>query len=159
MTWSYDPTTDVGKVRLRIADTNAASPVMQDEDIEAFLDMAGDAIPLAAAMALESIAMNELLCLKVVNLMGALVTDAASAAKQMREIAGPGSIESTAPTEGLIAGLIYYNKDDPAVWVEKRVGVGWTLNFAQPTSCIMMILLIVVSIAAMVMGLAGAGGK
>jgi hypothetical protein len=31
-------------------------------------------------------------------------------------------------------GLIYYNPDDPAVLVEKRFGLGWTLNFGNPRS-------------------------
>jgi len=87
MTWTYVPTTDVGKVRLRISDTEESRPVLDDEDIEAYLSMAGDSVPLAAAMALETIAINEILCLKVVNLMGAVVTDAASAAKQLIALA------------------------------------------------------------------------
>lgn len=87
MTWTYDPTTDVGKVRLRISDTDVTRQILLDEDIEAFLDMAGGSPVLAAAMALESIAINEILCLKVVNLMGAIVTDAASAAKQLIALA------------------------------------------------------------------------
>ena len=87
MTWTYDPTTDVGKVRLRVSDTQMTRPVMDDEDYEAFLSMANDSVPLAAAMALETIAINEILCLKVVNLMGAVVTDAASAAKQLNALA------------------------------------------------------------------------
>ncbi|WP_335872298.1 DUF1648 domain-containing protein [Bacillus sp. 2205SS5-2] len=29
-------------------------------------------------------------------------------------------------------GLIYYNRNDPSIFVEKRFGVGWTLNFARP---------------------------
>lgn len=29
-------------------------------------------------------------------------------------------------------GSIYYNPQDPSIFVEKRVGVGWTLNFAHP---------------------------
>ena len=29
-------------------------------------------------------------------------------------------------------GLVYFNPDDPALWVEKRFGVGWTVNFARP---------------------------
>lgn len=87
MTWTYDPTTDVGKVRLRISDTEMTRAVLDNEDIEAYLDMAGNSIPLAAAMALETIAVNEILCLKVVNLMGAVVTDAASAAKQLKALA------------------------------------------------------------------------
>jgi len=106
MTWSYDPSTSVGRVRLRIADTNADRQVLADEDIEAFLSMAGDSIPLAAAMALESIAMNELLCLKVVNLMGAIITDAASAAKQIREIAKSLRVEYATMSDATSAGFV-----------------------------------------------------
>lgn len=31
-------------------------------------------------------------------------------------------------------GLFYYNPDDPAIFVEKRFGVGWTNNWARPLS-------------------------
>jgi uncharacterized membrane protein len=31
-------------------------------------------------------------------------------------------------------GQFYFNPDDAAVWVEKRAGVGYTLNFARPLS-------------------------
>ena len=30
------------------------------------------------------------------------------------------------------AGIFYVNKNDPSIFVEKRFGVGWTLNFANP---------------------------
>ncbi|MEM6797066.1 MAG: DUF5808 domain-containing protein [Acidobacteriota bacterium] len=29
-------------------------------------------------------------------------------------------------------GVLYFAPDDPAIWVEKRFGLGYTLNFAQP---------------------------
>ncbi|MFS0639139.1 DUF5808 domain-containing protein [Mesobacillus foraminis] len=29
-------------------------------------------------------------------------------------------------------GLFYFNKNDPSIFVEKRFGVGWTINFANP---------------------------
>ena len=29
-------------------------------------------------------------------------------------------------------GLFYYNPADPALWVEKRFGIGWTFNFGNP---------------------------
>jgi uncharacterized membrane protein len=32
------------------------------------------------------------------------------------------------------SGLFYFNRDDPAVWVQKRFGVGWTLNWARPAA-------------------------
>jgi len=31
-----------------------------------------------------------------------------------------------------IGGLFYFNRNDPSIFVEKRFGVGWTLNFANP---------------------------
>jgi uncharacterized membrane protein len=31
-------------------------------------------------------------------------------------------------------GVIYYNPNDSRSFVPKRVGIGWTLNFAQPGS-------------------------
>jgi len=60
----------------------------------------------------------------------------------LREIAGPGTIESTAPTEGWLWGAIYYNRNDPAIWVEKRMGIGWTLNMARPASWVFFALVL-----------------
>ncbi|GIO67745.1 DUF1648 domain-containing protein [Paenibacillus cookii] len=31
-------------------------------------------------------------------------------------------------------GFIYYNPNDPAMFVEKRMGIGWTINFARPAA-------------------------
>jgi uncharacterized membrane protein len=31
-------------------------------------------------------------------------------------------------------GVFYYNPDDPAVFVPKRLGLGWTINFAHPSA-------------------------
>ncbi|GCE17698.1 DUF1648 domain-containing protein [Dictyobacter kobayashii] len=47
-----------------------------------------------------------------------------------------------------IGGLFYYNPDDPALWVEKRMGLGWTINFGNTTGKIVtvaFILIIVIS--------------
>jgi uncharacterized membrane protein len=50
--------------------------------------------------------------------------------------ASPGGDQAPAgdrtPDECWKWGLIYYNSADPAVWVEKRFGIGWTLNFGNP---------------------------
>ncbi|AWB43354.1 hypothetical protein DCC85_03360 [Paenibacillus sp. CAA11] len=35
-------------------------------------------------------------------------------------------------------GSIYYNPKDPAVFVEKRMGVGWTVNFARPLAWVFL---------------------
>lgn len=45
-----------------------------------------------------------------------------------------------------ILGSIYYNKKDPALMVEKRIGVGWTVNLAHPIGMILMILPFIIMI-------------
>ncbi|MHA6259428.1 DUF1648 domain-containing protein [Sporosarcina sp. CAU 1771] len=35
-------------------------------------------------------------------------------------------------------GLFYINKNDPSIFVEKRFGVGWTLNFGQPLGFVIL---------------------
>lgn len=35
-------------------------------------------------------------------------------------------------------GLMYFNKEDPSLFVEKRFGIGWTINFARPISYIIL---------------------
>ncbi len=76
--------------------------------------------------------------------------------REMREVAGAGTMESTAPTEGWIAGAIYYNKNDPSVWVEKRVGIGWTLNMARPASWVFLAVILGLPIAFTIAMLAAA---
>ncbi len=41
-------------------------------------------------------------------------------------------------------GIIYNNPDDPALVVEKRYGLGWTLNFGHPQARLILIGLLVV---------------
>lgn len=82
MTFTFDPTTDLGKMRLLVSDTDAARQIMQDEDLQAFIDIAGHYWP-GAAMALDSIATNEVLTQKVLTIMGTS-TDGAKVAKELR---------------------------------------------------------------------------
>lgn len=55
MSFTYDPSTDLGKVRLYLGDTNVSSPALTDEDINAllptFLSPLTTAIALARALA------------------------------------------------------------------------------------------------------------
>jgi uncharacterized membrane protein len=44
-------------------------------------------------------------------------------------------------------GQFYYNPDDPALFVEKRFGVGMTLNFGRPASWIVFIFIVVLPLA------------
>ncbi|MDN4495031.1 DUF1648 domain-containing protein [Ureibacillus aquaedulcis] len=37
-------------------------------------------------------------------------------------------------------GMFYFNRNDPSIFVEKRFGVGWTINFANPLGYIIIFL-------------------
>ena len=43
-------------------------------------------------------------------------------------------------------GLFYVNKNDPSILVEKRFGIGWTVNMGHKGSWIFLVLLFVGSI-------------
>jgi uncharacterized membrane protein len=47
-------------------------------------------------------------------------------------------------------GLVYYAPEDPRIWVPKRIGLGWTLNFARPLAWLFMALLLALPIGAVV---------
>jgi len=91
MSFTFDPTTDCGKVRLLIQDDDEAYEFYTDEKIDAFLTMGedceGNTIFHAAALALESWASNQLMILKVTTHMDISV-DGASVAREMRMRAG-----------------------------------------------------------------------
>lgn len=82
MTFTTDPTTDIGLVRLLITDRDPVNPIFPDDaDITAFLNVEGGITKRAAALALETIAVDQVLVLKVIkNLQlstdGAKVSDA-----------------------------------------------------------------------------------
>jgi uncharacterized membrane protein len=42
------------------------------------------------------------------------------------------------------AGMFYVNRDDPALLVEKRFGIGYTLNFGHPGSWLLLVGIVVV---------------
>lgn len=49
-------------------------------------------------------------------------------------------------------GLFYVNANDPALWVPKRLGLGWTLNFAHAASWWVLLLLLSPVLAVVMMG-------
>jgi uncharacterized membrane protein len=44
--------------------------------------------------------------------------------------------------------LFYYNAEDRRVFVSKRLGFGWTLNFARPVSWVIVAAPVVVAVVA-----------
>lgn len=61
------------------------------------------------------------------------------------------------------AGFFYYNPDDPALFVPKRFGFGWTLNFGHPQgkliliAMVLMLLVLGILLPVLVSGLAPTG--
>lgn len=83
----YDPSTDAGRVRLLINDTDTDDPVFDTDEIAAFLAMEGDDVRLAAASALDVLASNEAMVQKRIRLLD-LQTDGPAVAKALRDHAG-----------------------------------------------------------------------
>lgn len=59
----------------------------------------------------------------------------------------PGSGSDGTPDECWKLGQIYYNPNDPALVVEKRFGVGYTINFGNRASWLVMGLILLVAFA------------
>ena len=87
MAFTYDLSTNRGKVRLLIQDTDETYEFYSDAEIDAFLTVAGeldgDTVFYASALALESWASNQVMILKVVELLD-VVTDGAAVSREMR---------------------------------------------------------------------------
>ncbi len=57
------------------------------------------------------------------------------------------------PDDHWIGGIIYYNPSDPALFVERRMGMGVTLNFGRPASWLILIAILAVPIGISVFAL------
>lgn len=86
MTWTYrEPGSDAGRdlIRLLVTDINRDHPVFEDEELDAFIALVGDSAYLAAAEALDTIAVDEVLTSKVLRTQD-LSTDGAKVAESLR---------------------------------------------------------------------------
>ncbi len=50
------------------------------------------------------------------------------------------------PDECWKSGMLYFNPDDAALWVEKRAGIGYTMNFAHVSAWVIMALILLAPI-------------
>ncbi len=51
--------------------------------------------------------------------------------------------------EKWIYGFIYYNKEDPKLMVEKRLGMGWSMNMAHPMGKFITIILVLITVGSL----------
>lgn len=85
MSFTYDVTTDIGKVRMLITDRDSVTAIFSDEEIAAFLSLYGSVFR-GAAGALETLAANEVLVQKRIQTLS-LTTDGPTEATALRELA------------------------------------------------------------------------
>lgn len=48
------------------------------------------------------------------------------------------------------AGSFYVNRNDPALWVPKRFGIGWTVNLGHPAGIAILVIPVVIVVAVLV---------
>ena len=65
MAFTYDLTTNRGKLRLRIGDTDSVNLIFEDDEIDEFLSVENNNLSLAAAFALETMAASAALLAKL----------------------------------------------------------------------------------------------
>jgi hypothetical protein len=79
MSFTYDPATEIGKVRMLIPDRDSQHYVFQDEEIQVFLELNASSLRCAAAEALETIASDTAMVLKVISILDLTTNGAATA--------------------------------------------------------------------------------
>jgi hypothetical protein len=84
--FTYDPSTDVGRVRLLCSDVDSSNPIFQDEDLDALLGLESGAVRYAAAQALEIMAASEIMIQKRIKLLD-LETDGPAQSAELRALA------------------------------------------------------------------------
>ena len=72
------------------------------------------------------------LILPIVVFVGALL------AYLFKVVADPGVSADATPDECWHLSTIYYNRADPSLFVQKRIGLGYTLNLGNPASWVLM---------------------
>ena len=85
--------------------------------------------------------------------LGVIVATAVVAVRQTRK---PGVSGEITPESCWKGGVFYYNPQDPALMVEKRIGVGWTFNFGHRLAWVILGLILLIPVGAAVILIAKA---
>ena len=99
MAFTYDLTTDRGKVRLLCTDSVVAYEIFDDDEIDSFLTLESDNVKKAAALALETIASSEVLVQKRIRLLE-LTTDGPAESAELLKRAALLRAQADADEEG-----------------------------------------------------------
>lgn len=109
MAFTYNVATDRGKVRLLCTDTDAAYPLFEDDEIDYFLVLMSNNHLRAAAVALLTIAAQEVLLMKRIRLLD-LQTDGPAEAAALRELAAMYQEKADLQEDATIGGAFDYTE-------------------------------------------------
>lgn len=86
MSFTYDTSNNIGKVRAIVGDTTQSSAILSDEQITVFLNLTSSDLFATAAMALRSMAASKAVLAKL-KVAGNYTEDTRAIATQLRELA------------------------------------------------------------------------
>lgn len=84
MAFTYDLTSDIGKIRLLIMDNQSSVYLFEDAEISTFLSLEGSNVKRGAALALETMASNDAYVLKYMTLLD-LSTNGPAVSAELRK--------------------------------------------------------------------------
>lgn len=101
----FDPSTNLGMVRLLLSDTDFNQQVFTDEELTALLTLEGGSVKRAAAQAIDTNATNLVLAMRVLKTQD-LTTDGAKVADAMRAHADRLRAQADASEDDGFFGLV-----------------------------------------------------
>jgi uncharacterized membrane protein len=120
-------------------------------------------LPFRAAGAGPGMVPNVILALVALFVVGLIVLgrrlrdtplpSAAAAPDAKASLDAKASSDPSSADRRWLAGILYFNREDPAVFVEKRLGLGYTVNFARPSAWLYLGLVLLVPLVLLLTGL------
>jgi uncharacterized membrane protein len=74
-------------------------------------------------------------------------------ARLERQVAGAPLTNGVADNSHWYLGGFYVNRDDPSIFVEKRFGIGYTINFGNPTAVVLFAVFLAIVLGVVISGL------
>jgi uncharacterized membrane protein len=83
-----------------------------------------------------------ILALVITSAIALFVAGAFVSGLRLRAAERVAAPDASAADARWLGGFVYFNPEDPAVFVEKRLGIGYTVNFARPSAWIYLVILV-----------------